>query len=101
MPKNCIGNTELSLDGQGIPPYPHFRKVLQVLCSIGYGLRLIGGALILLVTLGAMVLAPFYWRYFVVINPWSLLNPIFWVIMIISIFTAIIAVLTVLGRLPF
>ena len=96
MPKNCIGNAELSLNGQGIPPYPHFRKVLQVLCSIGHGLRLIGGALILLVTLGPMVLAPFYWLYFAAINPLVLLNPVIWVIMIFSIITALIAVVTVL-----
>src|SRR5665213_2259585 len=98
MPKNSTGNTELSLDGQGILPYPHFRKILRVLCSIGHGLRLIGGALLLLVTIGPMILAPFYWLYLVAINPWFLLNPMIWLIMIFSIIGSLFAVFAVLGR---
>ena len=77
---------------------PMFGKILQVLRSIGYCLRIMGGALFLLVTFGPMILAPVYVLYLAILDPWFLLNPQFWLFMIFSIFFAVVAVATLAGR---
>ena len=98
MPKNHLSNADYYKMGKAFRYTPMFGKVLLVLRSTGHGVRLIGGALFLLIALGPTILAPFYWLYLVVLDPWFLVNPAFWLLMIISIPPAVIFVAVLSGR---
>jgi hypothetical protein len=98
MPKNRISNADYYWMGKAFRRTPMFGKILLVLRSIGHGLRLIGGALFLLVTVGPIILAPFYLLYLVFIDPWFLLNPAFLVAMLFSVPLAVVAVAVLVGR---
>lgn len=73
-------------------------SILRGAKRIGYALRLVGGALFLLFTIGPVIVAPFFWLYMMFSEPWLLLNPFFWIVTVFSAAIAAIAVFALMGR---
>lgn len=70
-------------------------KALNSFCR---GLRLTFGALHLLFLAGVWVGPLFYWLYMMIANPWYLLNPFAWLLLLVFAFLATIFALAIFGH---
>ena len=70
----------------------------RAMYSIGKGLRLAGGAVILLYVTVQFTGGAFYLLYLAALNPWYFLHPLFWVALIYLSFFAAMWLLYILGN---